>query len=99
MNRLAELLKRLRMERGISQLQLADTAGVNRSVVSRAERGQDARLSTWIRLFEGAGHRLLFDTIELSEEAAGLHSEEAERRRDRRRWGLLKSGRIYGWPY
>ena len=82
---LAALLKRLREERRISQLQLADHAGVNASVVNRAERGRDARLSTWKKLFEGLGHRLLFDTEETSEEAADLLSEEAAARRQRRR--------------
>ena len=44
---LAILLKQLRKERGISQLQLADEAGVKASVVNRAERGGEALVSTW----------------------------------------------------
>lgn len=82
---LAALLTQLREERGISQMQLAHHAGVNPSVVNRTERGGDARLSTWVKLFESMGHRLLFDTTEESEEAADLLSEEAEARRQRRR--------------
>ena len=83
--RMALLLKKLRNERRISQLQLADQAGVNPSVVHRAERGGDAKLSTWDKLFEGLGYYLEFDAMESSEEAADLLEEEAEARRERRR--------------
>ena len=86
--RLSSLLKKLRAERGISQLQLADFAGVNRSVVHRAARGGDAKLATWEKLFWGVGHDLEFDTIECSEEEDGLQREECERRRQRRLAGL-----------
>lgn len=84
-SRLAALLKELRQERGISQRQLADHAGVHASVVNRAERGADAKLSTWDKLFQGLGYRLLWKTTELSEEAADLLGEEADRRLERRR--------------
>jgi transcriptional regulator with XRE-family HTH domain len=77
-------LKELRQERRISQLQLADNAGVNHSVVKRAEAGGDAKLSTWIKLFEGLGYFLRFETLEQSEEASELLSDEAEARRERR---------------
>ena len=85
---MAALLRQLRQERRISQLQLADGAGVNVSVVHRAERGQDARLSTWRKLFAGLGYRLLIDTAELSEEAGDLLIEEGDRRREKRLEGL-----------
>lgn len=85
----AWLLRHIRRQRGISQRQLADGAGVNVSLVRRAERGLDARLSTWSKLFQGAGHYLLLDTTESCEEAGDLLSEEAERRRDRQRWGRM----------
>lgn len=97
--RLGALLGSLRRRRGISQLQLADGAGVNSSVVSRAERGGDALTSTWDKLFRALGHHLTFDTEELCEEAADVLAEEAARRRERRLMGLIKSGRILGWPY
>lgn len=99
MNPLAAELSRLRRERGISQLQLADEAKINSSVVNRAERGGNATLETWIKLFAGLGYVLLFDVQELAEECGEVLAEEAERRRDNRRWGLLKSGKILGWPY
>ncbi len=92
---MAALLKRLRGERGISQLQLANFAGVNASIVNRAERGRDARLSTWEKLFTGLGWHLLLDATELSEEAADLHLDEALRRRERRREGLCVGKRRF----
>ncbi|MDE2142019.1 MAG: helix-turn-helix transcriptional regulator [Elusimicrobia bacterium] len=93
--RLASLLTGLREERGISQRQLADEAGVDSSLVNRVENGRDARLSTWVKLFEGLGYRLLFDTTELCDESADLHAEEAERRRERQREGLCTGKRRY----
>jgi transcriptional regulator with XRE-family HTH domain len=91
----ASLLKELRHERGISQRQLADEAGVNPAQVNRVERGRDARLSTWARLFEGLGYRLTLETAELCEEAPELLAEEAERRRERRLEGLCTGKRRY----
>ena len=82
---MAGLLRRLRKERGISQLQLADAAGVHASVVNRAECGLDAKLSTWDKLFTALAFHLLLDATELCEEAADLLAEEALRRFERRR--------------
>ncbi len=81
----AKLLKRLRQERRMSMLQLADEAKVNPSVVCRAERGLNATLDTWIKLFDGLGYRLLFDVVETSEDVGGFLEDEAARRRARRR--------------
>ena len=87
-SRMASLLKQLRLDRRISLLQLADEAGVDASVVYRAERGENAKLATWEKLFEGLGYRLLIDATELSEESDELLSEEASRRRENQRLGL-----------
>lgn len=87
---LAALLKELREQRGISQLQLADEAGVNSSVVHRAERGGDAKLSTWHKLFTGLGYELRVEMTELSEEVGDLLAEEAERRHQNQLEGLAK---------
>ena len=87
-SRMASLLRRLRQDRRISQLQLADEAGVDASVVNRAERGENAKLATWEKLFEGLGYRLLIEVTELSEESEELMIEEAARRRENRRLGL-----------
>lgn len=91
----AALLSALRRDRGVSQLQLADEAGVNASVVLRAERGADAKLSTWEKLFGGLGYELRFDLIEQCEEAGDLLSEEAGRRWSRRNDGLCAGKRRF----
>ena len=91
-DKIPELLARMRRERRISQLHLADSAGVNVSVVHRAERGQDSRLSTWDKLFSGLGYRLVISTVDIEEYGAFL-GEEAERRRDRREEGLCTGKR------
>lgn len=80
----AKLLAKLRRERGMSMLQLADEARVNPSVVCRAENGRNATLDTWIKLFDGLGYRLLFDYVETSEDVGGYLGEEAAKRRRRR---------------
>lgn len=92
---LAALLARLRRERGISLRQLADEAGVNPSVASRAERGEDAKLSTWERLFDGLGYRLSWAADELAEEMQDLLGEEAERRKEKCRQGLCAGKRRF----
>ena len=80
---------------GISRRQLADTAGVNHSVVGRAERGGDAKLSTWARLFEGLGYRLSWNAQELAEDIQDLLSEEADRRREKINEGLCTNKRRF----
>jgi transcriptional regulator with XRE-family HTH domain len=91
----AALLSSLRRERGISQLQLADEAGVNASVVLRAERGGDAKLSTWEKLFDGLGYAVRFEVQEQCEEAGDLLAEEAYRRESARREGLCAGKRRF----
>jgi transcriptional regulator with XRE-family HTH domain len=92
---MAALLRKLRQKRGISLRQLADCAEVNPSVVSRADRGNDAKLSTWERLFAGLGYDLLWDVQETAEEIQDLLSDEAERRRERCREGLCAGKRRF----
>ncbi len=94
-SRMASLLRRLRHERRISQLQLADHAGVDASVVNRAERGENAKRATWEKLFEGLGYRLLIDATELAEESEELLAEEADRRRENKRQGLCAGKRRF----
>ena len=94
--RMVALLKQRRLELRLSQRHLADSAGVSPSVVSRAERGGEALLSTWEKLFNGLGERLEFDSTRDSEDAEGLLIEEGEARRERRYQGLLaRFGRRY----
>lgn len=54
----SDLVKRLRLMRGLTQDQLAAQSGVAQSHVSKAERGADVRASTLRRLVEGMGCRL-----------------------------------------
>lgn len=93
--RLADLLVRLRKERRISRLQLADETELSSSVVYGAECGRDARLSTWERLFRGLGYRLDFEAVELAEETQDLLEEEAGRRWERRNDGLCAGKRRF----
>lgn len=86
--KLAALLKKTRAERRISQRQLADVCRVPASLVCRVERGADARLSTWLNLFEGLGYELRFELQETAEDMAGWLADEAEKRRRRRDEGL-----------
>jgi len=85
---LPSLLRKLRTERLVSMRVLAHEAGVNASVVSRVELGQDALLSTWEALFEGLGYSLEIEALESSEEGPEIPAEKSERRRERRRDGL-----------
>lgn len=90
---LSELLRELRRRRNISLRVLADSAGVEPSVASRAERGQDCRVSTWAKLFEGLGYYLLVSVTGTCEEAEELLVEEADARRARRWEGLCAGKR------
>lgn len=56
---LARLLRQWRGRRRSSQRVLAEFAQMPSSMVSRAESGGDAKLSTWERLFDALGLRLV----------------------------------------
>lgn len=86
-------LRAMRRERGISQRVLADSLGLDHSVVSRVERGLDAQLTTWTKLFWGLGYEVRFEAEELGGETGECLAEEAERRRERRFEGLCTGKR------
>lgn len=54
-----ECLRRLRLRYHLNRKQLAAKAGVSASLVGRAEKGADVRLSTLRRLYAALGCRLL----------------------------------------
>ncbi|MBI3566558.1 MAG: helix-turn-helix domain-containing protein [Elusimicrobia bacterium] len=54
-----ECLRRLRLRCHLNRKQLAAKAGVSASLVGRAEKGADMRLSTLRRLYAALGCRLL----------------------------------------
>lgn len=53
------VLRRLRIRFGLNRKQLAEKAGVSQSLVGRAEKGADVRLSTLTKLYAAVGCRLL----------------------------------------
>lgn len=56
---LPELLRRLRIRFGLNRKQLAAKAGISASLIGRAEKGADIRLSTLRRIYAAVGCRLL----------------------------------------
>lgn len=51
------LLRRLRIRYGLKRFELAAKAGVSPSLVGRAEKGADVRVSTLVKLFGAVGCR------------------------------------------
>lgn len=85
----------LRYYRRVSQLQLADAAGLSASAVCRIEAGSDARLSTWLNLFGALGVQPVIVPFPTCEEAADLLLEERSRRRERQLAGLATGKRRF----
>jgi transcriptional regulator with XRE-family HTH domain len=86
-------LRELRRKRMISRKLLADEAGVNASQICRVEAGQDARLSTLLKIFNGLGYRIDFELQETCEEAGHLLVLESLARGRRQDRGLLMGKR------
>jgi transcriptional regulator with XRE-family HTH domain len=86
-------LRELRLERRISQNQLADEAGVNVSQVSRVEAGRDAQISTLLKIYAGLGYKIDLELSETCEEVGDLLVEESLRRQERRLAGMLSGKR------
>jgi transcriptional regulator with XRE-family HTH domain len=85
-------LRRLRIRFGLRRWQLAAKAGVSASVVGRAEKGADIRLSTLVRLFAAVGCRPVIlpagALYEMDEEQAYLDDawlEDSRRMRENER--------------
>ena len=56
---LPEFLRRLRIRFGLKRKELAAKAGVSASLIGRAEKGADIRLSTLRKIYAAVGCRLL----------------------------------------
>jgi predicted transcriptional regulator len=92
---LGERLRHWRWKRRASRRVLGDYAGVNHSVIGRAERGGDARLSTWLKLFDALGCEL---TIGIAEQEGAADAEddlvqETDRRQQKCAEGLCANGK------
>jgi transcriptional regulator with XRE-family HTH domain len=88
------LLHELRLSRGISQNHLAELARVDQAVVSRLERGADARWSTWTRLFEALGFEASLTALLLlgDDDTEDFLNDGIQRRKDR-----MEDGRNARW--
>ena len=57
-------IRRLRKEKGWTQIQLALNSGVNRSIIIRIEKGeQTTDLTTIIKVLESLGKKIVFEDI------------------------------------
>ncbi|HEX7946435.1 MAG TPA: helix-turn-helix transcriptional regulator [Phenylobacterium sp.] len=55
LNRIAGALRAARIDRGMTQRELGEHAGLHQTQVARAEAGKDLRLSTLLELAHAAG--------------------------------------------
>jgi transcriptional regulator with XRE-family HTH domain len=88
-----EQLRALRGSRRVSQRHLAELSGFSQSAISRLERGGDASLRTWRRLFSSLGFEAVLTPLPSSEDATDLLLEEAQEREDK-----IELGRLSRWP-
>lgn len=72
-------IKRLREERGLSQLELAERVGINNSVLSRIESGkrpiEDKELNLFADFFEVSGDYLLGRSISKASSGGSAYSD------------------------
>ncbi|MFI5362020.1 MAG: helix-turn-helix domain-containing protein [Elusimicrobiota bacterium] len=89
-----ELLRELRLCRGVSQNHLAEQSRIGQSVISRLERGADARWSTWKRLLSALGYDAMItaETAEGEDDIEDLLQDGIQQRRER-----IEEGRAARW--
>lgn len=80
-----EQLKKLREEMRISQRQLSATTGVRQATISRLERGGDAKLAVWTRLFGFLGYDFVVACCGPWEDLEDLQEHERRRRAENQR--------------
>ena len=91
---LGERLARLRLQRNLTQVQLAEEAGVDRKAVVRVEAGEPVQLLTLVRVLRALGHLEALDTLVPPPQASPLELLELRgRSRKRARPGSRKSSR------
>lgn len=93
---LEELGRRLvlqRKQQGFTQAQIAAEAGLGVATINRIEAGQDAQLSSWLKLFKVLGNTEALDAV-LPE---AIHSPMAEVKKQRKQRRSVSEARaIWG---
>lgn len=87
-----EQLEVLRLSRRVSQRHLAEVSGVDQADISRMERGADARLSTWLKLFAALGFEAVLMPLENCEDTQDFLERQTSEREERRRAGRTWKG-------
>jgi transcriptional regulator with XRE-family HTH domain len=88
-----EQLRRIRESWNVSQNHLAELSGIGQDVISRVERGADARWTTLKRLFGALGCEIVIREEEYGEDdLEDLVRHGIQRRKDR-----MEAGRERRW--
>lgn len=74
---LGKQLKQMRLNRNISQSQLAENSGIDRVTISKIENGRPASLKTWVQLTRAFGK---LDIWAAFEETSLLPLEKAKKK-------------------
>jgi transcriptional regulator with XRE-family HTH domain len=77
----------LRKQRGLSQEQLATSAGIGVATLRRIEAGQDAQLATWLKLLRTLGLTTAIDALVPEHYSSPMTEVLGPRRRAVRRAG------------
>jgi transcriptional regulator with XRE-family HTH domain len=85
-------LRARRRAQEISQRHLAELSGVDQSVISRLEKGGDARWFTWKRLFAALGFDIVLRADDGCEEADEFIQDGIRERKER-----MEEGRMARW--
>lgn len=84
-------LRRLRLDAGLSQAQLAAKAGVSLTALQKLEAGAGSTLSTYIRVLKALGLLSTLDTLAPLPEISPLDMLKMKARRQRQRAPRSKS--------
>lgn len=89
------LLRTARKTAGLSQVELAGLSAVRQEAISRVEGGRDPRFSTWERLVDATGHRVVLVPTRratVSEVAGQIAADLKAGRRDHAFRALIQLG-------
>jgi putative transcriptional regulator len=86
---LGRRLSRSRLDRNVTQSQLAEEAGVSKTTLERIERGEDVRLSNFLRVLRALGQldaldRLVAEPLPSPIERVDLYGRQRKRAGGRR---------------
>lgn len=84
LKQLGSFIKQMRMRKNMTQVQLAETSGLNRWTISQIENGESVTLSSLIQILRALDRLDVLSAFEVSEEISPLEYAKLKKKKRQR---------------